>query len=479
MEKTDILKLSALEIGSKIKAKELTSVQATEAFLDAIDALDTKYKSYITVCRDSALARAAEVDGLISQGKLTGGLAGVPIAIKDNICTKGTLTTCASKMLGNFVPPYDATVVENIKRAGGVITGKTNMDEFAFGSDSDTSHFGAVHNPVDIRRSPGGSSGGSAAAVAAGEAVIALGTDTGGSVRLPASHCGIVGIKPTYGRASRYGLIAYASSFDQAGVLAHDVESAAAALECICSYDTKDATSVKREGAGFTAADADVSGMRIGLCEDILKACDKDVASAVLKTADMYENAGAAVEAVSIKNREYELPAYYALVTAEASSNLERYDGVKYGYRTAEYKDLEEMLVRSRTEGFGAEVKRRIMLGSYVLSAGYYDDIFLRAMKVRKLISREYDELFDKYDVLIGAVSPKTAPLLNEKSEDPVAECMKDLCTVAANLGGYPAMSVPCGQDGGGLPIGLHIMSGRFAENKMIQAAYALERLMA
>ena len=470
---------SAIRLAEKIKKKDVSVREVLDEVYENITAGEGEFNTYITLNKEEAYRTAEELQKRIDAGEDTGMLAGIPVAVKDNLCTEGLRTTCGSGMLKSWVPPYDATVVENIKRAGGVITGKTNMDEFAFGSDSDTSHFGAVHNPVDIRRSPGGSSGGSAAAVAAGEAVIALGTDTGGSVRLPASHCGIVGIKPTYGRASRYGLIAYASSFDQAGVLAHDVESAAAALECICSYDTKDATSVKREGAGFTAADADVSGMRIGLCEDILKACDKDVASAVLKTADMYENAGAAVEAVSIKNREYELPAYYALVTAEASSNLERYDGVKYGYRTAEYKDLEEMLVRSRTEGFGAEVKRRIMLGSYVLSAGYYDDIFLRAMKVRKLISREYDELFDKYDVMIGAVSPKTAPLLNEKSEDPVAECMKDLCTVAANLGGYPAMSVPCGQDGGGLPIGLHIMSGRFAENKMIQAAYALERLMA
>ena len=468
--------INAIRISEAIRKKEIPVREVLDETFGNIDERESELNCYITLDRDAAYRVAAEVQRRIDAGEEAGALAGVPVAVKDNLCTKGMRTTCGSKMLADWISPYDAAVVERIKSAGAIVIGKTNMDEFAFGSGSDTSCFGAVRNPRDRERSAGGSSGGSAAAVAAGEALVALGTDTGGSVRLPASHCGIVGIKPTYGRASRYGLIAYASSFDQAGVLAADVESAAAALELICSYDRRDATSVSCNES-FETDTADIRGMRVGLCEDVLAGCNDEVAAAVRKAAAVLENAGAHVEAVSLRNREYELPAYYALVTAEASSNLERYDGVKYGYRAAEYKDLEEMYVKSRTEGFGSEVKRRIMLGSYVLSAGYYDDIYLRAMKVRRLISGEYDELFGKMDALIGPVSPETAPLLSDSYKDPVKEWMKDLCTVAANLGGYPAMSLPCGTDGKGLPIGLHIMSGRFKEAVMLKLARAFEEM--
>ena len=470
---------NAVRTAEMIRKKELSVREVLDQVYENIRLKDGELNCYITPDKENAYKAAEAMQKRIDAGEDTGKLAGVPVAVKDNLCTKALRTTCASKMLESYIPPYDAGVVTNIKKAGGIITGKTNMDEFAFGSRSDTSYFGPVRNPADIRRSAGGSSGGSAAAVAAGEALIALGTDTGGSVRLPASHCGIVGIKPTYGRASRYGLIAYASSFDQAGVMAADVESAAFALDCICSYDLRDATSINcPDMLGTEVYDGSVKGMRIGVCEDVLEKCDRDVAAAVNKAAQELERAGAYVETLSIKNREYELPAYYALVSAEASSNLERYDGVKYGYRSAEYTGLEDMYLRSRTEGFGEEVKRRIMLGSFVLSAGYYDEIFLRAMNLRKLITREYDELFKHYDLLIGPVSTETAPLLNEKEEDPVKEWYKDLCTVSANLGGYPAMSLPCGCDGRGMPIGLHLMSGRFRENNMIKAAYALERIL-
>ena len=471
---------NALKLAKMIREKEVSIREVLEEVFDNIEKREEELNSYISVDRDGAYREAERLQKLIDKGEDAGELAGIPLAVKDNLCTRGLKTTCGSKMLESYVPPYEATVVENLKKAGAIVIGKTNMDEFAFGSGSDTSYFGVVHNPCDIRRSAGGSSGGSAAAVAAGEAVIAIGTDTGGSVRLPASHCKVVGIKPTYGRASRYGLIAYASSFDQAGVLAYDVESAVSALKYLCSCDRKDSTSIlKNDGDFDKALVADMKGMRIGLCEDILKYCDEDVAEKIRAAAGSCEKAGAVIEGVNLRYREYELPVYYALVTAEASSNLERYDGVKYGHRSEEYKDLEEMYLKSRSEGFGPEVKRRLLLGSYVLSAGYYDEIYLRAMKMRKLITKEYDELFDKYDILIGAVSPETAPMLDEHESDPVKECMKDLCTVAANLGGYPAMSLPCGNDRNGLPIGLHIMSGRFGEYKMIKAAYAFERMRA
>ncbi len=473
-----IAEKNALRLAKMIKEKKLSIREVLDGIFDDIERNKAVLNCYISTDSEGAYREAERLQKLIDKGEDPGALGGIPIAVKDNLCTAGLRTTCGSKMLENFCPPYDAAVVENIKKAGAIISGKTNMDEFAFGSQSDSSYFGAVRNPVDTKRSAGGSSGGSAAAIAAGEAVLALGTDTGGSVRLPASHCGVVGIKPTYGRASRYGLIAYASSFDQAGVIAADVESALMGLKQICSYDRRDATSVLCDDGAFDLdSSADIKGMRIGLCEDILKSCDTEVSATIRAAAAEYEKAGAVVESISLKKREYELPAYYALVCAEASSNLERYDGVKYGYRTSEYKDMEELYVKSRTEAFGPEVKRRIMLGAHVLSAGYYDDIYLRAMKMRRLITKEYDELFEKYDALISAVSPETAPLLKNEKTDPVKECAKDLCTVAANLGGYPAMSIPAGTDSKGLPIGLQIMSGRFEERKMIKAAYAFERL--
>ncbi|MDE7197937.1 MAG: Asp-tRNA(Asn)/Glu-tRNA(Gln) amidotransferase subunit GatA [Lachnospiraceae bacterium] len=469
--------MTAVQLSAAIRAGETTAVEATEAVLARIEEEDKKYNCYVTVDREGALARAKEVQAQIEAGDLVGPLAGVPVALKDNLCTQGLLTTCSSKILHNFVPTYTAEAVRNLIRAGAVILGKTNMDEFAMGSTTETSAFGPTKNPRNAEHVPGGSSGGSAAAVAAGECAYAIGSDTGGSIRQPASYCGVVGMKPTYGTVSRYGLIAYGSSLDQIGPLTKDVTDCAAVLEVLASHDEKDSTSVARDDTDFTSAlTEDVEGLRIGVPNDYLgEGLDEEVKTAVLQAAEVLEKKGAMVERFDLSLVEYAIPAYYTIAAAEASSNLERFDGVKYGYRTEEYAGLHNMYKKSRSEGFGEEVKRRIMLGSFVLSSGYYDAYYLKALKVKALIKKAFDEAFAKYDIILGPVAPTTAPKLGESLADPIRMYLGDIYTIAVNLAGLPGISVPCGQDSKGLPIGLQMIGDCFQEKKLIRAAYTYE----
>ena len=472
------MSLTAVELGKKIKAKEVTVLEATKAALAAIEERESKYNCYVTVDKEGALKRAEEVQKLIDQGELTGPLAGVPVAIKDNMCTKDMLTTCSSKILSNFKPTYSAEAVVNLEKAGAVIIGKTNMDEFAMGSTTETSYYGETKNPWNEERVPGGSSGGSCAAVAAEECSYALGSDTGGSIRQPSSFCGVTGIKPTYGTVSRYGLIAYGSSLDQIGPVAKDVTDCATILEAISSYDKKDSTSVKREDYDFTSALVDdVKGMRIGIPTDyFIDGLDSEVKEAVLQAANTLKEKGAIVEEFELGLVEYAIPAYYVIASAEASSNLSRFDGVKYGYRTESFDGLHNMYKKTRSEGFGAEVKRRIMLGSFVLSSGYYDAYYLKALRTKALIKKEFDKAFEKYDVILGPVAPTTAPKLGDSLSDPIKMYLGDVYTISVNLAGLPGISVPCGLDSKGLPIGLQLIGDCFQENKILRAAYAFEQ---
>lgn len=484
MEREEILHLTATELGKKIAAGEVTSATATQAYLDQIGARDKEIHAYITVDTEGALRRARECDEKIKAGTLTGPLAGVPVAIKDNMCIEGQLTTCASRILSNFVPTYTSTAVQALLDAGAVILGKTNMDEFAMGSTTETSYFGVTRNPRDLSRVPGGSSGGSAAAVAADLCAVALGSDTGGSIRQPAGFCGVTGIKPTYGRVSRYGLIAYGSSLDQIGPLARDVTDCATILEIISTRDPRDSTSARLpEGSEEAATDftsalvQDVKGMKIGVPRDyFLEGLDPDVKSNVLAAADKLRELGAEVEEFDLGMVEYAIPAYYIIACAEASSNLERFDGVKYGYRTDSYTDLHNMYKKTRSEGFGPEVKRRIMLGSFVLSSGYYDAYYVKALRVKALIKQAFDRAFEKYDVILGPVAPTTALPIGESLSDPIKMYLGDIYTVSVNLAGLPGISVPCGTDRNGLPVGLQLLGQTFAEKKIIRAAYTYEQ---
>ena len=477
MDNKAVLELSALEIGKLIKSGELTSVQATQAFLDAIESLDKDYKSYITVCRDSALARAAEVDSLIAQGKLTGDLAGVPIAIKDNICTKGTATTCASKMLANFVPPYDATVIDKINAEGMVILGKTNMDEFAMGSTTETSYFGPTVNPWGESRVPGGSSGGSAAAVAARLAPVSLGSDTGGSIRQPASFCGVTGLKPTYGTVSRYGLVAFASSLDQIGPIGRDAVDLASVYNLICGVDEKDQSSTETAKLDIDKIrNYSVSGKTIGIPEEYFgEGIDPEVKAAVMEAVKVFESEGAKVERFTLPIMEYAIPTYYIIACAEACSNLSRYDGIKYGFRPEGVEDLGELYIRSRSEGFGMEVKRRIMIGNFVLSSGYYDAYYNKALQVKNLIYQAFNEAFSKYDVVIGPVAPTPALKAGESLSDPLKMYLGDICTVLINIVGLPAVSVPCGF-ASGLPVGMQIIGKHYGEETILGFASDFQR---
>ena len=434
--------------------------------------------SFVTVDREGALKRAKEVQAKIDAGELTGPLAGVPVAIKDNMCTKGLLTTCSSKILYNFVPTYTAEAVLNLEKAGAVILGKTNMDEFAMGSTTETSAYGVTKNPWNTGHVPGGSSGGSCAAVAAEECSYALGSDTGGSIRQPSSFCGVTGIKPTYGTVSRYGLIAYGSSLDQIGPIAKDVTDCATILEAIASHDVKDSTSVQREDYDFTTALVDdVRGMKIGIPRDYFgDGLDPGVKAAVLGAAKKLEEKGAIVEEFDLSLVEYAIPAYYVIACAEASSNLARFDGVKYGYRTEQYDGLHNMYKKTRSEGFGAEAKRRIMLGSFVLSSGYYDAYYLKALRTKTLIKQAFDKAFEKYDVILGPAAPTTAPKLGESLSDPLKMYLGDIYTISVNLAGLPGITLPCGTDQNGLPIGLQLIGDCFAEKKIIRAAYTYEQ---
>ena len=472
-----ILDLTALELGKKIKAGEITSPQATEAVIKQIKAVEEQVHSYVTLDEEGAMKRAKEVQAQIEAGTLTGPLAGVPAAIKDNMCTKGMRTTCSSKILENFVPTYTAEAVLNLEKAGAVILGKTNMDEFAMGSTTETSYYGVTRNPWNIEHVPGGSSGGSCAAVAANECFYALGSDTGGSIRQPSSFCGVTGIKPTYGTVSRYGLIAYGSSLDQIGPVAKDVSDCAAILEAISSHDLKDSTSMARTDCDFTSAlKDDVKGMKIGIPSSYFgEGLDEEVKAAILKAADILKEKGAVVETFDLGLVDYAIPAYYVIASAEASSNLSRFDGIKYGYRTKEYEGLHNMYKKTRSEGFGPEVKRRIMLGSFVLSSGYYDAYYLKALRTKALIKKEFDKAFAKYDLILAPASPDTAPKLGASLSDPLKMYLGDIYTISVNLAGLPGMTVPCGLDSKGLPIGMQLIGDCFKEKDIIRAGYAFE----
>ena len=476
----EIIGMTALELADKIKNGEVTVKDAVEAYIKQIEEKDGQYNAFITVAEKEKLEqRIAEVQQGIADGKYRSNLAGVPIAVKDNICTKGMKTTCASKMLEGFVPTYDATAVTKLEEAGMIVIGKTNMDEFAMGSTTETSAFGVTRNPWNTDHVPGGSSGGSCAAVAAGEAPMALGSDTGGSIRQPASYCGVTGLKPTYGRVSRMGLIAYASSLDQIGPVGKNVEDCAALYQIIAGHDEKDSTSLKKTVEKIDdLAMASLRGKTIGIPKEYIgEGTDDEVKSAILKAVMIMEDAGARVEFFSLKMVDYVIPAYYIIACAEASSNLERFDGVKYGYRNMEAEGLHEMYKLSRAEGFGEEVKRRILLGSFVLSAGYYDAYYIKALNTKRLIKEEFDEAFKKYDCILAPAAPTTAPKLGTSLSDPLQMYLSDIYTVAVNLCGFPALSMPCGVDSKGLPIGVQFIGDLFNENKILNMAAAYEKV--
>ncbi|MNM62103.1 Glutamyl-tRNA(Gln) amidotransferase subunit A [compost metagenome] len=471
--------LQANEIRESIIARRFTAVEVVTALFDRIKEVEPKVQAYITLCEEEALERAKEIDKKIAAGEPVGRLAGVPIAIKDNICTDGTLTTCASKMLGDFVPPYDATVIKKLLKEDAIIIGKTNMDEFAMGSSTENSSFKTTKNPWDLTRVPGGSSGGSAAVVAAGLSPISLGSDTGGSIRQPAAFCGVVGFKPTYGIVSRFGLIAFGSSLDQIGPFSKSVTDAALTLEVIQGEDSLDSTSYKGEIKGdylSTLADG-VKGMKIGVPKEFFQSSlDEEISDSIKQSIQVLKDLGAEVSEMSLPITEEGLSAYYIISSAEASSNLARFDGVRYGYRPEEFSNIDDLMVKSRTEAFGTEVKRRIMLGTYALSSGYYDAYYNRAHKLKKKIKEEFKKAFDEYDVILSPTTPTVAFKCGEKSEDPLSMYLADIYTVNANLAGIPAISIPCALSKEGLPIGLQILGPHFGEEKILKAAYALEQ---
>ncbi len=473
-----ILELTALQLGKEIQAGNRTAPEAAQAALVQIHRAEPQIGAFVTVDEEGAMKQAKEVQQKIESGELRGPLAGVPVALKDNLCLRGMRTTCSSRILSNFIPTYTAEAVLNLEKAGAVILGKTNMDEFAMGSTTETSAFGVTRNPWNTEHVPGGSSGGSCAAVAANECFYALGSDTGGSIRQPSSFCGVTGIKPTYGTVSRYGLVAYGSSLDQIGPIAKDVSDCAAILEVIASYDKKDSTSIRREDTDFTSAlTQDVRGLRIGIPRDYFgEGLDPEVRDAIMQAVKVLTDQGAVAEEFDLSLVEYAIPAYYVIASAEASSNLSRFDGVKYGYRAERYEGLHDMYKKSRSEGFGPEVKRRIMLGSFVLSSGYYDAYYLKALRTKALIKAAFDNAFSRFDVIAAPASPSTAPKLGESLQDPIQMYLGDIYTISVNLAGLPGITVPCGLDSKGLPIGLQLIGDCFQEKKIIRAAYAFEQ---
>lgn len=478
MGEQEILKWSALELGQKIKEKKVSVLEAVSAVEKQIQAKENQIHAYVTVDLENAKKQAKQVQKGIEEGKYQSPLAGVPVAIKDNICTKGLRTTCSSKMLEHYVPTYEAQVVRKLKKAGAIILGKTNMDEFAMGSTTETSAFGVTKNPWNEAYVSGGSSGGSCSAVAAEETFYALGSDTGGSIRQPSSFCGVTGLKPTYGVVSRYGLIAYGSSLDQIGPIGKNIKDCQAILQLIAGADNKDSTSVKKIDGNFGGLlQGDIKGLKIGLpYEYFSDGLNEEVKERVLTAVQKLEEQGAVVEWFHLDYVKYAIPAYYVIACAEASSNLERFDGVKYGHRATEYKELHQMYKRSRREGFGTEVKRRIMLGSFVLSSGYYDAYYLKALRTKALMKQAFDRAFERYDLIAGPTAPTTAPLLGESLADPIQMYLGDIYTVSVNLAGLPALSVPCGMDKKGLPIGLQLIGNYFEEGKLLNAGYAYEQ---
>lgn len=463
------------ELSAGLMAGEYSSVELTQAYLERIEQLNPRLNAFITVDREGALAQAAEADRLIGAGE-AGPLAGIPIAHKDIFCTNGLRTSCASHMLDNFVAPYDATVVSRFRQAGTVLLGKTNMDEFAMGSSNETSFYGPVHNPWDTERVPGGSSGGSAAAVAAGLCAAATGTDTGGSIRQPASLCGITGLKPTYGRVSRYGMIAFASSLDQGGPMTRSAEDAALMLQAMAGFDERDSTSVQEPVPDYRAAlGQDLKGLRIGLPKEYFgEGLNAGVAASIEQALAVYRDLGAEVREISLPNTALAVPVYYVVAPAECSSNLARFDGVRFGHRCEDPKDLEDLYKRSRGEGFGDEVKRRILVGTYALSAGYYDAYYLKAQQIRNLISQDFIRAFEEVDVIMGPTAPDTAFGLGEKADDPVSMYLSDIYTIAVNLAGLPGMSVPV-QPSAGLPVGLQLIGNYFEEARLLNVAHQLQ----
>lgn len=474
----EIRKFTALGLGERIRNREVSVLEAVKACMEQIERREKQLHAYIMVDEAGAKKRAQIVQKEIDSGRLAGPLVGVVAAVKDNICVQGMGTTCGSRMLSNFVPTYSAEVIERLERAGVVILGKTNMDEFAMGSTTETSTFGVTRNPHHPEHVPGGSSGGSCAAVAAEECFYALGSDTGGSIRQPSAFCGVVGLKPTYGTVSRYGLVAYGSSLDQVGPIGKDVADCAAVLDVIAGRDPKDSTSVAREHYDFLGAlKKDVKGLRVGIPKEYIKeGVEPDVKEAVLRAAKVLEDQGANVEQFHLDLVEYGVAAYYTIASAEASSNLARFDGIRYGHRADAYDGLHEMYQKSRSEGFGTEVKRRIMLGTFVLSAGHYDAYYLKALKARTLIKQSFDRAFERYDVLLGPVAAGTAPKLSAGLSDPMKQYLSDIYTVSVNLAGLPAMSVPFGCDANGLPIGVQLIGDCFQERQILCAGQALEQ---
>ncbi len=475
-----ICEMTAEEIGKAYREKTLTVPEVVKAFLDNIEKEDEKIKAYITVCREEALKKADEVQAMFDAGKEMGALAGIPIAIKDNICTKGVRTTCASKMLENFIPPYDASVMKKIEATNAIILGKTNMDEFAMGGSTENSAFFITKNPLNLDKVPGGSSGGSAAAVAGKMAPISLGSDTGGSIREPASFCGIVGMKPTYGLVSRYGLVAFASSLDQIGPFSKTVRDNAVLLTAIAGHDEMDSTSANVENKDYEKALVnDVKGLKIGVPKEYFgEGINEEVRASLEKAIEKYKELGAEVEECSLPVTEYALPTYYIIACAEASSNLGRYDGIRYGYRTKNFESLKDIYKNSRTEGFGDEVKRRIILGTYVLSSGYYDAYYKKAQKVRTLVKKGFEEAFEKYDVLLTPTVPTVAFDIGSKSKNPLEMYMTDILTVSINIAGVPAISIPCGKDSSGMPIGMQLIAKHFNEETLYRASYTFEQNM-
>ena len=474
----NITDLTVHELQEKLKNKELTITEITQAYVDRINEKEKDVDAFVTTLTDEALVQAKDVQAKVESGEIKGELAGIPIGIKDNLCTKGIRTTCSSRMLEDFIAPYNATIVEKVNNENMINLGKLNMDEFAMGSSTETSYFKKTKNPWNLNKVPGGSSGGSAAAVAANLVPWALGSDTGGSIRQPASLCGVVGLKPTYGLVSRYGLVAFASSLDQIGPITKDVTDSAILLNLIAGHDEKDTTSVNKEKEDYTEAlKDDVKGMKIAVPKEFFgEGINEEVKASLEKAIEKYKEMGATVEEVSLDVAEYALAAYYIIACAEASSNLGRFDGIRYGYRTKNYSNLKELFKNSRSEGFGAEVKRRIILGTYVLSSGYYDAYYKKAQQVRTLVSNKFEEVFEKYDVILTPTSPITAFNIGEKSDNPLEMYLADICTVSINIAGVPAISIPCGVNSEGMPIGMQLIGNKFQEKKILNAAYAYEQ---
>ena len=475
----ELFERNAWELSSMLENKKISSVELTEAVFDRIDKVEDKVNAYVTLNKENALKTAAETDEKRANGEKLSPLAGIPVGIKDNISTKGLNTTCSSKMLEKYKPPFNATVVEKLNDAGVVVTGKLNMDEFAMGSSTENSYFGPTKNPHDLDRIPGGSSGGSAAAVAAGEAIVSLGSDTGGSIRQPAAYCGVVGLKPTYGAVSRYGLVAFASSLDQIGPLGKSVKDVAMVQSVINCHDKMDATSAYRDYTDLSAnLTSDVKGLRIGLPKEYFgEGIDAEVKVSIMNAVKELEKQGATVKEIELPSTDYALSAYYIISSAEASSNLARFDGVRYGYRTENYDNLIDMYEKTRSEGFGDEVKRRIMLGTFVLSSGFYDAYYGKAKLLQRRIQAEFNNAFVDVDVIAAPTVPTTAFKIGENVGDPLKMYATDICTVTVNIAGLPAISVPCGMDSKNLPVGLQLIGNKFTEQTLLNTAYAYENI--